>query len=197
MSNPLTVDLFAEDRGHEDLLHPLLERLARTQGKEAQVQVISARGGHGRAIAELKLYQDAVLEGVRALPDLLVAAIDTNCDSLAAAQQAVRDALAEPFRDRAVLACPDPHVERWYMADLQAFHQVVGSTPNLSKLKCKRDVYKARLAQAVADGGHPSTLGGIEFARELAEAMDFYRAGKADNSLKHFLDEATARFKSA
>jgi len=53
------------------------------------------------------------------------------------------------------------------------------------------------LAEAVADAGHPATLGGIEFARELVDAMNFYRAAKADSSLKHFLDEATARFKSA
>jgi hypothetical protein len=198
MSNALLIDLFAEDRGHEELLRPLLRRLARDQEKAAQVRVRSARGGHGRALAELDLYQKSVLRIGRgeALPDLLVVAIDGNCDSFAAARGKVRAALRDEFQDRTVHACPDPHVERWYLADLEAFHEVVGITPRVGKQKCEKNVYKALLAKAVADAGHPPILGGIEFARELAEAMDPYRAGKADNSLKHFLEEATACLKS-
>jgi hypothetical protein len=33
------------------------------------------------------------------------------------------------------------------------------------------------------------TLGGIEFAEEIVECMDLYRAGKDEPSLKHFIDE--------
>jgi hypothetical protein len=200
MSRTLTIDLFAEDTGHAELLHPLLERLAREQETDASIRVRSARGGHGRALGEMKLYQQTVLKGVGSItiPDLLVVAIDANCNSFVDARKAVQDGLLPPFRDRAVLACPDPHVERWYLADGVAFQTVVGITPpSVSNVKCKRDFYKAMLAQAVAEAGHPALLGGIEFGRELAEAMDYFRAGKADNSLKHFLDEATARFKTA
>jgi len=198
MSNPLRIDLFAEDRGHEELLRPLLERLAREQGKDARVAVRSARGGHPRAVAELKLYQKSVLKriGGETLPDLLVVAIDGNCSSFASAQQTIRDALGKEFQDRTISASPDPHIERWFLADLEAFHQVVGAAPAVGKQKCERDVYKRLLAHAVREAGHPPTLGGIEFARELAEAMDYYRAGKADSSLKHFLEEVTARLKS-
>ena len=197
MSKPRRIDLFAEDRGHEELLKPLLERVAREQGKDVRVSVRSARGGHGRAITELKLYQKSILKGIggEALPDVLVVAIDGNCAGFASAQKTIRDALADEFQDRTVGASPDPHIERWYLADRTAFHQVVGITPNVGKLKCERDVYKRLLADAVTAAGHPPTLGGIEFARELAEAMDFFRAGKSDSSLKHFLEGVVARFK--
>jgi hypothetical protein len=197
MSSRVVTDLFVEDRGHEELLRPLLERIGREQQKPIAVRVRQARGGHGRVLEELSLYQESVLKGAggMTLPDLLVVAIDSNCSAFQAARTAIQDRLKDEFRDRAVCACPDPHVERWYLADLTAFHQVVGVTPVVGKQKCQRDVYKALLAKAVADAGHPPLLGGIEFARELVEAMDFFRAAKADHSLKHFLDEAGARLK--
>src|SRR5215213_3957867 len=89
MSSRPRIDLFAEDREHEELLKPLLERLAREQGKDVRVSVRSARGGHGRAIAELKLYQRSVLKriGGATLPDVLVVAIDANCASFSSAQK--------------------------------------------------------------------------------------------------------------
>jgi hypothetical protein len=191
------IDLFVEDRGHEDFLTPLLERLGREHEREVEVRARSARGGHGRAITELGLYQRRVIKlGGGAMPDLLVVAIDANCSSFTAARNQVAGALLEGFRERAIHACPDPHIERWYLADLEAFHAVVGVTPSVGKQKCERGVYKGILARAVVDGGHPATLGGLEFARELAEAQDYFRAGKADSSLKHFLDEAVSRFKA-
>jgi hypothetical protein len=197
MNRPITIDLFVEDRGHEALLKPLLERLGREQERDVSVQVRAARGGHGRALAEFALYQDSVLKGAVSMPDLLVVAIDANCSSFREARASIEKELQEAFEDRTIAACPDPHVERWYLADLDAFHRVVGTRPKVGKQKCDRDVYKALLAQAVVNAGHPPTLGGLEFAEELAAAMSFYRAGKADNSLKHFLEAATARLKSA
>lgn len=197
MSDEVLIDLFAEDRAHEEWLRPLLERLANQEGVVARVRVRSARGGHGRVITELKTYQRSFERGIGGrMPDILVAAIDANCSSHAEAHRSVQDALQEHFADRTVKAIPDPHIERWYLADLEAFHEVVGITPSFESGKCDRDYYKAVLAKAVADAGHPSTLGGIEFARELVEALDFFRASKADRSLKHFLDELRALVRS-
>jgi hypothetical protein len=70
--------------------------------------------------------------------------------------------------------------------------QVVGQCPNLRRRKCERDLYKNLLHKAVVENGHVSTLGGIEFAEELIEHMDFYRAGKNEPSLKAFLADFNA-----
>lgn len=103
-------------------------------------------------------------------------------------------AAAEPFvQDRLVAACPDPHVERWYLADPQSFERVVGKRPDIGTRKCVRDHYKRVLASAIVQGGHPATLGGVEFAPELVEAMDLYRAGRNDSSLKAFVDDFRAK----
>jgi hypothetical protein len=199
MADPIRIDLFAEDRAHEELLCPLLERMAREQQRAVELRIRSARGGHGRAILELKLYQRSMLKGVAGgtLPDLLVVAIDANCKSYHDTLEEIQQALQDEFRHRTVGACPDPHIERWYLVDPDAFQQVVGIRPSIGKQKCERDVYKRLLAEAVVEAGHPATLGGIEFARELAEAIDYYRAGKAEPALKHFLDGTVSLLKTS
>lgn len=194
----MVVDIFAEDIGQEELLKAFIERLAREEDRVIVPHSRSARGGHGRALDELSLYQRSVQEGVGGMtvPDLLIVAIDTNCLSFNDAKRQVQAKLEAPFDDRTVIACPDPHVERWYLADPESFHGVVGVTPKVGRRKCERDRYKSILSKAILDAGHPPTLGGIEFAREIVEAMDFYRAGKREPSLKHFLDDAVAQIRS-
>jgi len=72
------------------------------QGKDARVAVRSARGGHPRAVAELKLYQKSVLKriGGETLPDLLVVAIDGNCSSFASAHLLAMGPSTPRFVDR-------------------------------------------------------------------------------------------------
>jgi hypothetical protein len=197
MSETLVVDLFAEDRAHEEWLRPLLERVAREENATVRIRVRSARGGHGRVITELRNYQRGFEKGIGGqLPDILVAAIDGNCSSYVEVQKAIQDALLGPFSDRTVKATPDPHIERWFLADLEAFHAVVGVSPQFEQGKCERDYYKGVLAKAVENAGHPPTLGGIEFAREIVDALNYFKAGKADSSLRHFLDEIRGRFRT-
>ena len=197
MSSPLLVDIFVEDRAHEAFLVPMLRRIAQEEKVVVTPRVRSGRGGHGRAVTELKLYQDLVRKGASgtANPDLLIAGIDGNCSTFARAKKAIADATHAPFSDRLVVACPDPHVERWYLADPESFKEVVGHWATVAKKKCARDYYKAALANAVRKAGHPATLGGIEFAQELVDRMDLYRAGKNDRSLKNFVDDLRARLR--
>lgn len=195
MSEPLDIDLFVEDRAHEEFLKALLQRIGQQEGKVLALQVRSARGGHARALAELALYQRSVLQEALRMPDLLCVAIDANCQRFARARKGIEDELKVEFRARTVVACPDPHIERWYLADPEAVEQAIGSRPNLGRKKCRRDFYKTLLARTVREAGHPPTLGGIEFAREIVEKMDFFRAGKTDRSLKHFLDAVIEKFR--
>jgi hypothetical protein len=93
------------------------------------------------------------------------------------------------LRDCMIIACPDPHVERWYMVDPEGFASAVGVQPSVGKRKCKRDIYKALLANTIRQAGLLAPLGGIEFAPELVASMDLYRAGRNDKSLKGFTDD--------
>lgn len=195
MDDPPVVDLFAEDRAHEEFISALIRRLARQHAKDVDLRIRSARGGHGRVLAELKLYQQSIRRQLRParMPAIVVVAVDANCDPFASAREKVRKALLDDFAPLAAIACPDPHVERWYLADPASFHCVVGIAPPVERRKCGRDRYKSILAQTIQRAGHPPTLGGIEFARELAQDMDFYRAGKREKSLKSFIAELNLR----
>jgi len=126
------------------------------------------------------------------MPDLLVIGIDANCSPYHVARKNIVSRLETAFRDKTVIACPAPHIEKWFLAETDAFARVVGSRPKVRRGKCQRDYYKALLSQAVVDGGHVPMLGGIEFAGEIVGAMDLYQAGRSDNSLKAFLDELGA-----
>ncbi|HUV04036.1 MAG TPA: hypothetical protein VMX94_02895 [Armatimonadota bacterium] len=197
MVRRITVDLFAEDRAHEDFLKAIIGRIAREHNTEPDLHIGSARGGHARAIDELKSYQEAKLKvGGGRLPDILVAAIDANCKPFTKAKKDIAESLLPEFAPNAVIACPEPHIERWFMADPASFKQVVGASPTLVRYKCNRDRYKSLLADTVARGGQPPLLGGIEFARELVEAMDLRRVSGTEKSLHAFINAMTARLKS-
>jgi hypothetical protein len=197
MASRNRVAVFAEDRGHEEFLGAVIERIATEIGLDVEMRVQSARGGHGRALRELKLFQRVLLGSLSGvpLPALIVIGIDSNCQSVAAMRQSIQDILDQRLRDRTVVACPEPHVERWYLADPVAFSEAVGPAPTLGKTKCEKDRYKAILARAVSDAGHVSPQGGLEFAREIVAHMDWYRAGKSTGSLKLFLDDLRAHLK--
>lgn len=198
MNKRLVVDLFVEDRAHEELLLPLVARVAAEERVDVDVRVRSARGGHGRALAEFKLYQRLVDRGAAAAarPDLLGLGIDGNCTTFVKKRKEIMGATLEGMALPVVAACPDPHIERGYLADPDSFKAVVGNRPTVRRKKCARDYYKQLLADAVRRAGHLPTLGGIEFAREIAAAIDGYRAGKSDRSLKAFVDELRRRLRT-
>ena len=191
MSRSIKVDMFVEDRAHEEFLKPLLSRIASEEAIEIAVRVRSARGGHARAVEEFRLYQTLVERGTANAthPDLLIVGIDGNCTTFAKKRAEIQCAARATFSDRLVVACPDPHVERWYLADPDSFQSIVGQRPSVGKKKCARDYYKDALSRAVRQAGHPPTLGGIEFARDIVDGMDWYRASRNDKSFKAFVDD--------
>jgi hypothetical protein len=187
MSRP-TIDLFGEDHAHEVFLKAMIGRLSGEEECKAVVRVLSARGGRGRVLGEFSLYQEAVARGSIPISDILVAAVDTNCASFHEAQRRLKEHLKPEFVGRAIYACPDPHIERWFMADPESFAKVIGAEPPRERRKCGRDRYKRQLLETICKCGHPAPLGGLEFARDLVLQMDLYRAGKNEPSLKAFID---------
>lgn len=169
----------------------LVHRLASEAGRTAQIRIRACRGGHSRTLSEFEVYQRPVLAqlGGMTLPHLLVIAIDANCKTYQRARRDIQSRLELPFRELAAIACPDPHIELWYLSDPDSFQRVVGARPRLGKRKCERGRYKRIRSEAVGAGGSPPTPGGIEFASELVDAMNLCRAGKNQPSLKRAVDE--------
>ena len=195
MNKVVRIDLFAEDRAHEQLLPGLIQRLADEENRPCRVRVLSARGGHPRVATELETYQK-VVETTGQLPDLLVVGVDANCHGFRQAKRQYEASLSEELRSIAVIAAPDPHIERWYIADDIRFEQIVGARPRLSRRKCDREYYKAELERAILRAGHTPTLHGLEFGPEIARGISLYHAGRNDSAFRDFIGELRTKLTS-
>ncbi len=190
MSSQLLVDLFAEDYAQEAFLKPLIEHLCRELRFNAHVRVQSARGGAPRALSEYKAYQRLLQQRViQPPPDIIVVARDGDCKTRSLRQQEIRGATLPQWHSRLVIACPEPHIERWYLVDLEALRAALGFTGTVRRFRksCKRDVYKKALGDVVRASGYPPTLRGVEHAPELVAAMDLRQP--PDRSLRAFLSD--------
>lgn len=194
MAIDVRVDAFVEDRAHEQLIGALIRRLADDCQISIRLNFLTAKGGHPRVLNELTLYRRTVDTSGRARPDVLVVGIDANCKGWNKVRGQILEAIGNDIAPDVVVACPDPHVERWFMVDPDSFSGVVGHRPSLGRAKCERDKYKQLLGEAVRKGGSPALLGGIDFAPDLVAAMDLYRAAQTDRSFGHFVSELRACF---
>jgi hypothetical protein len=190
MARMIRVDLYCEDRGHEDFVRALLLRLGREEAVELALQVRAGRGGHAAALTEFDTWQRAKRRGTdNETPDLLILVIDGNCEGPTQAKKRISEAVDPWIFPRFVVGCPDPHVERWCLADPPTFAEVVGRAPGPDPGKCERQIYKHLLRENILAAGQPILTDAMEFAPDLVAAMDLYRAGKSQPSLRHFVDE--------
>ncbi|MBI4861694.1 MAG: hypothetical protein HY815_15750 [Candidatus Riflebacteria bacterium] len=185
-SRTTSLRLFAEDTAHESFVQSVVRRIAREEDVATIVHTGSAVGGAGRALKELKLHQRLVspVSG-----EVLVAVIDANCKGWADVSRDIRGTIDTAKFPAWVIACPDPHVERWYLADPTSLENALGVHITPMRYKCERARYKAAFTHALRAAGHVVRLGGAEFAEDVVEAMDLYEACKADASLRHFVDD--------
>jgi hypothetical protein len=185
------IDLYCEDSGHEQFARALLKRLSGELGLRTNINTANGRGGHGQAITEFKAWQRAVAIGHigHEIPDLLVLLIDANCTGWAHARRELEQAVEPGAFPRCAIGCPDPHVERWCLADPLAVQDVLGVQPPPDPGKCERKLYKQLLRQTIQGAGQPILTNEMEYAPDLVPAMDLFRAGKNQPSLKHFVEE--------
>lgn len=191
----LRLDLFCEDVGHEAFARAAAERLASELGVDLTVRVASARAGLGRAQRELRAYMH-VIRRRAGTPDVLVVLADGND----VGPQARREEIESMGLDRVfpvyVVGTPDPSVEAWLLADPQSLaaefgHRLPEATPRGSK------ALKRFLVEYLEDAGKIVMEGGTEFADEIVAVMDMYRAGKAEPTLKHFVNELKVAIETA
>jgi hypothetical protein len=168
----------------------MLTRLSTEAGRRLEVTTVSGRGGHGRAVTEFRAWQRASSRGLNLeIPDLLVLMIDANCSGWTQKRRELDENVDTAVFPRFVIGCPDPHIERWCLADPEAVKEVVGTPPLPDPGKCDRGVYKQLLRRTILDAGQPILTNEMEYAPDLVESMDLYRAGKNQPSLRHFVDE--------
>jgi hypothetical protein len=186
------INLYCEDSGHEQFARALLNRLARELSLRLDIRTSSGRGGHGRAMTEFKIWQRAVgaSRGIgHEVPDLLVLLIDANCTGWAQVRRDLEQSVDSTVFSRCAIGCPDPHIERWCLADPTAIQEVLGASAPPDPGKCDRHFYKQLLRKTIREAGQPILTNEMEYAPDLVEAMDLFRAGKNQASLKHFVDE--------
>lgn len=187
--------LFVEDYAHKAFLAALLQRLAAEYGIGIRLDWRNARRGHGAVVGELKQFLRDLQRGQERLPDLLVVATDANCKGLMERLRQVTG-VTDKVAVRTVCAVPDPHIERWLLIDSAAFKSVFGRGCDAPDRKCERARYKKMLIDAIMASGVTPSLGGIEFAQDIVEAMDLDHAAAADEALRSVIEELRAIFRA-
>jgi hypothetical protein len=173
---------FGEDRSHREIVGALASRIAAEANHSVTLDWRSAYGGHPRVAREVSRYlKDLARQST--WPDLVLIATDANCKGLV---ERSRQIPVDQSPVPAVLAIPDPHMERWLLIDSSAFKAVLGKGCQTPDQKCARDRYKQLLAEAVRDAGIEPLLGGIEYAADIVSNMDLERAARADALLDRF-----------
>jgi len=188
----IEIALFGEDFAHQTVVGTLVQRIGSDIGLSTDLRWISAVGGHGRVLTEVRLYLQELEKSAGPYPKLIVVATDANCRGLNVRSREFQG-LSElvPI----VLAIPDPHIERWLLLDGAAFRNVFGRGCDLPPYKCERGEYKKLLVSNIQAAGVEPTIGGIEFGSELVNSMDIERAKQLDPSLDRFVSELHSAFR--
>lgn len=196
----LRIGYFLEDIGQEKFIRALVQRVAAGVGYaalELRDEVRNAAGGSGQALAQFEQFLERRKQGRESDFDVLVVAIDSNCVGAAQrSQDILARARQKGYLGLMVCATPDPHIEKWYLADPQGF-QARFQSPHLATVprsKCERDRYKRALVQALGDAGVEAPLGGAEYGEDIVAGMDLYRAGKNDAALGRFVSDLRSAF---
>ena len=189
-----TITLFVEDFAHQQVIGPLVLRLAAEHGAAVRLDWRSAVRGHGAVVRELGGYLRNLSHGGGPWPDLFIVATDANCEPLNDRARTI-DSHARQGHAPVIVAVPDPHIERWLLLDGEAFKAALGRGCDAPDRKCDRDRYKQRLIEAVRDAGAIPILGGLEHAEDIVRRMDVERTTRADRSFKRFVEDLRATFR--
>lgn len=186
--------LFVEDFGHEEFLKALLERVAKECKQPIKPIPRSVRGGRGKMLSEFKEYLRDVRREREGIPDLIVVASDANCQGYVTRRDEFYQANQQTIDT--LYAIPDPHIERWMLLDSAAFKSVFGKGCQAPDYKCSKDRYKKLLLEAIlhAGTGVLPPLGGMEYAKDVVDAIDLVRMEQADTSLGRFLQDLKRKF---
>jgi hypothetical protein len=189
------ISLFCEDSFHERFVGALIKRFQRDYGVAAKVRILSAAGGLPRMHFEFKSFLRDLSRGMSS-PDAVIAVVDANCKEYNGRKAELDKVLGHypQFEGVVHYAIPDPHIERWMMADERAFQVVFGRGCTLPSAKCEKNKYKKLLLSEIRDSGIDPPLGGLEYAKDIVEAMDLGRVETSEPSFGKFLSTLKGLF---
>jgi hypothetical protein len=194
----LGIAVFLEDLAQDGLIKAFIARTAETVGAAVgaiELRVYNASGGRGSVMTELRRFLQHLERGTVPPAPILIVAIDGNCQSHATRSREIRDIVSNHhYPGYLVCAVPDPHIERWYMADPLALQRVTESPALVipPEYKCERSRYKNALRDAFRQGGVIPPFGGVEYATDIVAEMDLLAACRNDPSLRQFLSDLRA-----
>jgi hypothetical protein len=184
---PCRIHLFCEDVAQESWARAIVERVAREEEVEVTIRTVSAKLGIPRLKHELRAYSATARE-TAGLPDLLVVLVDANTVGRAARLEEVVGSVELGAFPHAAVGIPDPCIERWFLADPSSFAQRF-SSPERPATPSDCESWKRELEAALLRAEEIVVGGGAEFADEIVEVMDFFRAGKESPTLKTFVED--------
>jgi len=79
--------------------------------------------------------------------------------------------------------------------DSAAFKSVLGKGCDAPDQKCSKNRYKKLLLEAMQNAGVTPPLGGIEYAKDIVNAMNLQRMEQVDTSFGKFLKDIHNKFK--
>jgi hypothetical protein len=191
-----SVSLFCEDSFHEKFLGALLRRFEAKHKVGMHARFLSAQGGLPKMHGELRSFLRDLERERRPLPDAIIVVADANC----LGYNARKGSLASASEHHGVLqplisyAIPDPHIERWMLADPAAFQQVFGRGCTLPAIKCAKDEYKRLLRKEIRASGIEAPLGGEEFAEDIVSVMNLAQVQTREPSLGLLLRDLRGLF---
>ncbi len=185
----MLIALFQEDVGHERFIGALIRRLADEVGVSVQLEVRNARGGASQLDQQfVQFLNDSVTLDQRL--NLVVVIRDTDCVGVEKVKTRYLGLVRNVhYSGEVVIGAPEPHIECWYLSDPTALQRVLRADAQASvpDSKCGRERFKQMLYQIVEDAHVAPLLGGIEYAEDIVEEMDIYRACSNVPSLDTFV----------
>ena len=189
------INLFVEDITHEDFLTAVVNRFANRYNIEVNIKPSSVRGGHGKVITELEQYLRDLQRYTEDLPDLVIVGTDSNCKGLSERKEEI-DRITSNLSFPLIHMIPNPHIERWFLLDSEAFKTVFGRGCPIPDQKCERGRYKDSWLTAIHEATKQPPLDGNERIEDLVNAMNIERLKQNDPSIKRFLDPLERQFRT-